>query len=706
MRGAVRGLRRALNCLPWSELRDLDVDSATEKFYDLVNAAIADYVPTVRLGTKYPPWFDRDVRCALRDKEAAFKRKKSDPSPENFRAFSLARSAFKSLSNSKYRDYLTGLVHDFRETPKRFWSFIKSVKSSSHSSPTLEYEGVSYSGDYNRAVCFSKCFSRKFSDSKIDSLPLTPMLNVSTLCSFHVPPGKVERLLLELDRHKACGPDDLSARILRECAREIAVPLEILCRLSVEQGVFPSRWKQANVVPVHKKGDKRRPENYRPVSLLPLCSKVLEKVVYDCLMSHCRPVLPLSQHGFLSNRSCVTNLTCFMSDVWGAIAEGKQTDVIYTDFSSAFTSVNHELLLYKLNKSFNVTGLAYNWLHSYLSDRKQRVVVNGKQSTWTPVLSGVPEGSVCSSLLFACYTADIPLHVKHGCTMYADDIKLHKMVHCEEDVHALQADINALVDWSRAWNLHLNPVKCHVITFTLRTSPVLATYKICDAALERCTQVRDLGVVLDSKLTFAGHVDATVAKAKRMVGLLIRSMQRSAVPRRARVSFKPLLYVFYAHVRSIIEYGSVVWSGAAVTHLKRLERIQHTFLIWLACSSDTRSQNLSYDHLLQHFNVPSIKSRLMQHDLMFLYGVFHGRIDCPQLLHQFQLSTPVRRNRSPALWHVPFARVATIKNGTFCRIPSRCNEVLRDNTSLDFFYSPISVYKASVRLHAARAGFY
>ena len=313
---------------------------------------------------------------------------------------------------------------------------------------------------------------------------------------------------------------------------------------------------------------------------------------------------------------------------------------------------------------------------------------------------------MCSSLLFACYTADIPLHVKHGCTMYADDIKLHKMVRCEEDVHALQADINALVDWSRAWNLHLNSVKCHVITFTLRTSPVLATYKICDAALERCTQVRDLGVVLDSKLTFAGHVDATVAKAKRMVGLLIRSMQRSAVPRRARVSFKPLLSVFYARVRSIIEYGSVVWSGAAVTHLKRLERIQHTFLMWLACSSDTRSQNLSYDHLLQHFNVPSIKSRLMQHDLMFLYGVFHGRIDCPQLLHQFQLSTPVRRNRSPALWHVPFARVATIKNSTFCRIPSRCNELLRDNTSLDFFYSPISVYKASVRLHAARAGFY
>ena len=519
-------------------------------------------------------------------------------------------------------------------------------------------------------------------------------------------PHKVERLLRDLDWNKACGPDNLSARILGECARELAVPIEILCRLSVEQGVFPARWKQANVMPVHKKGDKKCPENYRPVSLLPLCSKVLEKVVYDCLLAHCRPVLPLNQHGFLPNRSCVTNLTCFLNDAWDAIAEGKQTDVIYTDFSSAFTSVNHKLLLFKLNKSFNVTDLAYNWLHSYLSDRSQRVIVNGKQSPWTPVLSGVPEGSICGPLLFTCFTADIPLHIENGCTMYADDVKLHKLIRCDDDVKALQADIDSLVDWSRSWKLCLNPLKCHVITFTLRTSPILAAYRVENVVLERCSQVRDLGVILDSKLTFSSHVDATVTKAKRMLGLLIRSMQQSALPRRARFRFKPLLSVFYAHVRSIIEYGSVVWSGAAVTHLKRLERIQHSFLIWLACSSDCHSENLRYDHLLQHFKVPSIKSRFMQHDLMFLYNVFHGRIDCPQLLSQFQLSAPARRSRSPNLWHVPFARVETVRNGTFCRTVKRCNDLLRGDSTLYFFCSPMCTYRAAVRLHAAGAGSY
>ena len=172
---------------------------------------------------------------------------------------------------------------------------------------------------------------------------------------------------------------------------------------------------------------------------------------------------------------------------------------------------------------------------------------------------------------------------------------------------------------------------------------------------------------------------------------------------RAKLESKLLLSAFNAHVRSIIEYGSVVWSGAAVTHLKRLERIQHSFLIWLACSSTENSSNLSYDHLLQHFKVSSIKSRFMQRDLIFIYIVFHDRFDSPQLLSNFHLSAPARRNRSPPLWNVPFARVLTVKNGPFCRIANRCNELLNSVKSLDFC-SPSPTYKTAVRLYAASAG--
>ena len=446
------------------------------------------------------------------------------------------------------------------------------------------------------------------------------------------------------------------------------------------------------------------PENYRPVSLLPLCSKVLEKLVYDCLIDHCRSVLPTNQHGFLPKRSCITNLTCFLNDAWGSIAEGKQMDAVYTDYTSAFTSVNHKLLLHKMKHSFNITDSAYLWIKSYLSNRSQRVVLNGKQSSWTPVLSGVPEGSICGPLLFTCFTADIPQSIQGGCIMYADDIKLHRVIRCETDAVALQADIDSLVRWSNMWKLRLNPAKCHVISFTLRTSPILSAYTMDGVMLERRDQVRDLGVILDSKLNFASHVDATVLKAKRMLGLLMRSMRVPACPRGAKLNHRAMLSVFNAHVRSIIEYGSVVWSGAAVTHLKRLERIQHTFLIWLSCSSDRSSPNLCYDQLLRHFDVPSIKSRFLQHDLMFIHNIFHGRIDSSQLLSNFHLSAPARRSRSPVLWHVPFARVSTVKSGLFCRVSQESNKLLHSCEHLDFFCSPAATYRASVRLHAAQAG--
>ena len=387
------------------------------------------------------------------------------------------------------------------------------------------------------------------------------------------------QLLREMCAHKACGPDGLSARILRECADELAVPIHIICQLSLNSGVFPTVWKQANVIPV-KKGSKKSSDNYRPVSLLPICSKILEKVVCDSLMPACLSVIPSSQHGFLPKRSCVTNLSCFLEHCWNSIAKGKQTDAIYTDFSSAFTSVNHVLLLHKLRHSFGVTGRAYDWLESYLSNRTQRVVLNGKQSDWTPVRSGVPEGSILGPLLFSCYLADLPGRMHSECIMYADDVKLYHRIENQSDCSSLQADLDRLCGWSRTWRLKLNPAKCKSISFTLRTTPFVHPYTLDGHQLKKkCEQMRDLGVLLDVKLTFASHVDATVAKANRMLGLLMRSMQMPACPRRVRFNHAAIICAFNAHVRSVIEYGSVIWSGAAVTHLARFERLQHIFLM-------------------------------------------------------------------------------------------------------------------------------
>ena len=428
--------------------------------------------------------------------------------------------------------------------------------------------------------------------------------------------------------------------------------------------------------------------------------------MFDCLLPHCLPALPQRQHGFLPRRSRISNLGSFRTHGWHSIQQGTQTDAVYTDYSSAFTSVNHALLLYKLKTSFNITGRAYSWIESYLSDRRQRVVLNGKLSDWAPVTSGVPEGSICGPLLFTCFTADVDHAIRTNCIMYADDIKLYHRVKCAADADALQADLDSLAEWSRVWRLRLNPSKCSVISFTLRKRPVMHDYVLNGAILERRYETRDLGVVLDSKLTFESHVDLAVSKANRMLGLLIRSMQRPRFGRDSRLDHRALISAYCAHVRSHLEYGSVIWAGAADTHLKRLERVQHKFLIWLAHKSNRPCTGLEYETLLAHFNMASLKARLTQHDIMFIQNIFRGSIECPDLVSAFCLHVPSRPTRNSSLLAVPFARVNTVLRSLLCRIPAHTNTFLKSDPSVDLFTSTRYSFRTSVRKFASRGGTY
>ena len=678
-------LKRSLRLLPWHVLDDMEVDAAVELFYQWTGAAVADHIPRVTFKAKYPPWFDGDVRRVLREKEIAHRRKKRAPTPENTADFAMKRSVFKSVVLNKYRRHILHIIDDFRDNSKRFWSLLKSAKSSGRTAPVLRVDGRDVTDDRERAECFSHVFASKFSEPTADRLPNVASHDIDILNEFTVTYETVHNLLRTQNVHKACGPDGLSARILKECAQEIAVPLTKICLLSFRQGKFPSVWKRAHITPVHKKGNRKDPCNYRPISILAICSKILERVACDQLMHHVSPVLSPAQHGFLPRRSCTTNLACLVKHVWDSIAAGVQTDVIYTDFSSAFTSVNHSLLLHKLHHSFHLSGPVLRWFESYLRGREQCVVLNGRTSGWVPAGSGVPEGSICGPILFVLFCNDIPSHLSSKCLVYADDLKICKQVRSPEDAVALQTDLEKLSSWSNDWKLKLNPSKCKTITFTLRKKPILTSYSINNVTLDRTSEMRDLGVVLDSKLTFASHIDDIAGKANRALGIYLRSLQTTRARSGRRFKPGPLITAFNAHVRSILEFSSVIWSGAAKSHMMRLDRVQHKFLIWLAVNSDRPSDSLDYTHLLSHFEVSRISVRLARHDLVFLHGVFNGRVDSVDIQSMFGLAVPARPTRTRPILHVPTARVETIKNGLFCRLPRRANSLYEAMPCADLF---------------------
>ena len=233
---------------------------------------------------------------------------------------------------------------------------------------------------------------------------------------------EVLEVLYSIDPDKSCGPDNVPGRLLNEAAPWITEPLAHLFNLSMSTGSLPQDWTRANITPICKKGDKHSPCNYRPVSLTSLISKVMERLIHaklkDFLIEH-KKLNPL-QHGFRSWYSCQTQLLETIHHWALSLNDQTTTHAVFLDFSKAFDTVPHKRLLLKLDH-IGIRGKVLKWIQAFLCHRHQRVVINGVSSTWLPVTSGVPQGSVLGPLLFLLYINDLADNLNSDCRLFADD---------------------------------------------------------------------------------------------------------------------------------------------------------------------------------------------------------------------------------------------------------------------------------------------
>lgn len=654
-------IRSRLATVDWANKLNGDgIDDTVLSFLTELRRVIKEEVPSFFSdGCGYPIWFSKPLINIIKEKAKYHMAWKKYGNKLDYDAFSLLRQRQKTVQQECWIRYIDGCETAITTNPKHFWSYTRSLRRDKGIPVQVTHGDRVTCGGSDICNAFLEYFFSVYrgpNTTHRPSLAMAPSNLINTINSIQITQDLVLKYLRKLDRNKGAGSDGIPSFFVKQCAKELATPLTAIFRRSMSEGVYPTIWKEAYITPIHKGGSRQNVENYRPVSILSVFGKVFESIVHDQLYPVAAAYIPISQHGFMRRRSTVSNLAVFTNFITQHMDKGGQVDAVYTDYSKCFDRIDHDILISKLN-DIGVHGDLLRWLESYIRNRSQAVRIGAFKSNMESVPSGVPQGSHLGPLLFNIYLYDIDICFKYSnVLMYADDNKIFMPIRCAADCERLQADLDRLTDYCRLNRLDLNVKKCQVITFTRKRIFLSHIYHLNDTCIPRVELVRDLGVILDYKLLYTSHFDFIAQKSYRMLGFL----HRSAKSFRRIESLKKL---YFAYVRSVMEYAAPIWSPSYVTHIAQLESVQRCFTRRLHYRLKRED---GYLDRLNFYQLDSLEVRRLMSDMKFLYDVVNSILDCPELTACIGLcACPIRtrhmRSLCTTLAHSNYAKHSVLQ---------------------------------------------
>lgn len=646
--------------IDWSPVLDEpDVDAATAALNHLMKEAMDLCIPlkkTTRM-KEAPSWFNGEIFESLCIKNRLRARYLRTRNQLHYHDFSSVRSHSKQLIKTAYRSHLRNVEKDIDTDPKKFWNFVREKKGHQNVTHTMQYNGVSLENPTQISEAFANYFESVYSKE----LSLTKSVSEIVACTEPLPLAELFSLSLisdsdvmaeikKLKPKKSAGTDGIPPYIVKGYGDLLTKPLTHIFNRSIILSKYPGLWKSTIICPIPKVPNTKDICQHRPIGLLCSYAKVFEGIIHNQMFNHFKPLISPCQYGFVPKRSTSTNLINFFQDASEAIGDKTQLDACCTDYKKVFDLIKFDHLLKNL-RYLGASEVFLCFLESYLVGRTQCVKFRGLLSKSFLVLSSVGQGSRLGPDLFLFFINGLPEVVKYStCELFADDFRLYKKISCIEDCQRLQSDIDAICKWSADNELLFNLDKCKIITFTLLKKPITYDYTMEGRKLIRVEEMRDLGVILDSKLTFSKHINAMVSKSFKTLGFIKRTC-------RFFKNEQTLSRLYCSFVRSQVEYASLVWDPILSNQCNQVERVQKKYIKYVHSKiNGVNSQFLRYDDLLNEHNMHSLAQRRECAKILYLHKLLNGKENNDLLLGRFQFNV-TRSTRSTDLFYLPSRRV-------------------------------------------------
>ena len=508
-------------------------------------------------------------------------------------------------------------VGNIKANPKFFYAYAKK-RSKIHLpvGPLDDNEGNTESSPGGMAELLSNQYKLAFSTPAPITLDLGNP-RADTLSDLEFNENSIIKAIEEVSNNAASGPDRFPATLMKNCKQQLAKPLYLLWRRSLDLGIIPEKLKVSAITPIHKGGSRKLAINYRPVALTSHIIKVFEKVVRNDLVSfiESRNLMNPNQHGFRAGHSCLSQLIQHYDRITKLLEEGLNVDVVYVDFAKAFDKLDINITLQKLH-DIGITDKVFRWIQAFLSERKQYVVVERTKSEPVPVVSGVPQGSVLGPLLFLILLGDIDQNVAHSyVSSFADDTRIFSGIRSPDDVHRLQVDLDNIFEWARTNNASFNSEKFECVRYGPNEAIKESTTYTSDngTPINEKGDVRDLGVTMSQNASFAPHITASITAANLKCGWILRTF-------RTRDRFA-LLTMWKSLVAPVLDYCCQLWSPSAVGMIQRLESVLHSYLRKVA-----GLERLDYWEQLKILKLYSLQRRRERYICIYVWKILEGLV--------------------------------------------------------------------------------